>query len=96
MVLQRLLNAGLQAHPAKTRFIDAQTEYCAHAVSADGLRKLPAKVDAICGRSTADRCQPTLKFSWSGKLLCSILAESVDNAAPAQPIAAAQHLLVLD
>ena len=54
MVLQRLLDAGLQAHPAKTRFFDAKTEYCGHAVSADGLHKLPAKVDVI-----HDAPQPT-------------------------------------
>ena len=54
MVLQRLLDAGLRAHPAKTRFFDAKTEYCGHAVSADGLHKLPAKVDAI-----RDAPQPT-------------------------------------
>ena len=47
MVLQRLLDAGLRAHPAKTRFFNAKTEYCGHAVSADGLHKLPAKVDVI-------------------------------------------------
>ena len=49
MVLQRLLDAGLGAHPAKTRFFDAKTEYCGHAVSADGLHRLPANVDAIRG-----------------------------------------------
>ena len=54
MVLQRLLDAGLRVHPAKTRFFDAKTEYCGHAVSADGLHKLPAKVDAI-----RDAPQPT-------------------------------------
>ena len=54
MVLQRLLDAGLRAHPAKTRFFDAKTEYCGHAVSADELHKLPAKVDAI-----RDAPQPT-------------------------------------
>ena len=54
MVLQRLRDAGLRAHPAKTRFSDAKTEYCGHAVSADGLHKLPAKVDAI-----RDAPQPT-------------------------------------
>ena len=47
MVLQRLLDAGLRAHPAKTRFVDAKTEYCGHAVSADGLHRLSAKVEAI-------------------------------------------------
>ena len=54
MVLQRLLDAGLRVHPAKTRFFDAKTEYCGHAVSADGLHKLPAKVHAI-----NDAPQPT-------------------------------------
>ena len=54
MVLQRLLDAGLHAHPAKTRFFDAKTEYCGHAVSAVGLHQLPAKVDAI-----RDAPQPT-------------------------------------
>ena len=52
MVLQRLLDAGLRAHPAKTRFF--KTKYCGHAVSADGLYKLPVKVDAI-----RDSPQPT-------------------------------------
>ena len=52
--IQRLLDAGLRAHPAKTRFFDAMTEYCGHAVSADGLHKLPSKVDAI-----RDAPQPT-------------------------------------
>ena len=46
-MLQRLLDAGLRAHPAKTRFFDAKTEYCGHAFSADGLHRLPTKVDAI-------------------------------------------------
>ena len=55
MVLQRLLDAGLRAHPAKTRFFDAKTEYCGHAVSADGQHKLPAKVDII-----RDAPQPTI------------------------------------
>ena len=55
MVLQRLLDAGLRAHPPKTRFFDAKTEYCGHAVSADGLHKLLAKVDAI-----RDTPQPTI------------------------------------
>ena len=96
MVPQRLLDAGLQAHPVKTRFFDAKTEYCGHAVSADGLHKVARQGGRDPRRSTADQCQPTLKFSWSGELLCSILAESVDNAAPAQPIAAAQYLLALD
>ena len=54
MMLQRLLDARLRAHPAKTRFFDAKTEYCSHAVSADGLHQLPAKVDAI-----RDAPQPT-------------------------------------
>ena len=43
-----------RAHSAKTRFFDAKTEYCGHAVSADGLHKLLAKVDAI-----RDAPQPT-------------------------------------
>ena len=46
-VLQRLLDAGLRAHPTKTRFFDAKTEYCGHEVSAAGLHKLQSKVDAI-------------------------------------------------
>ena len=54
MVLQRLFDAGLRAHPAKTRFFDAKTEYCGHAVSAGGLHKLPAKVATI-----RDAPQPT-------------------------------------
>ena len=96
MVLQRLLDAGLRAHPVKTRFFDAKTEYCGHAVSADGLHKLPAKVDAIRDAPQPTNVSQLRSFSWSGELLCSILAESVDNAASAQPIAAAQHLLALD
>ena len=77
MVLQRLLDAGLRAYPAKTRFFDDKTEYCGHAVSADGLHKLPTKVDVIRDGPQPDQCQPTSKFSWSGELLCSILAEPV-------------------
>ena len=54
MVLQCLLDAGLRAHPVKTRFFGAKTDYCGNAVSAHELHKLPAKVDAI-----RDAPQPT-------------------------------------
>ena len=96
MVLQRLLDAGLRAQTAKTRFFDAKTENCGHVVSADGLHKLPPKVDTIRDTPQPTNVSQLRRFSWSGELLCSILAESVKNAAPAQPIAAAQHPLELD
>ena len=96
MVLQRLLDAGLRAHPAKTRFFDAKTEYCGHAVSTDGLHKLPAKVDAI-----RDAPQPTNVSQLRSFLgLVNYYARFLPNLSttlqPAQPIAAAQHLLALD
>ena len=40
--------------PCKDEILHAKTEYCGHAVSADGLHNLPAKVDAI-----RDAPQPT-------------------------------------
>ena len=46
-VLQRLQSHGLVINPSKCVFGEAQLQFLGHLVSADGIRPVPAKVEAI-------------------------------------------------
>ena len=46
-VFRRLSEAGLRVNRLKCNFFQEHVEYCGHGVSARGLHKTPAKIDAI-------------------------------------------------
>ena len=57
-VLQRLRDAGMRVNRRKCSFFMSAVEYCGHGVSAQGLHKTPAKIDAIkqapCPRNVSE------------------------------------------
>lgn len=46
-VLHKLSDAGLRINPSKSRFRAAEVRYLGHVVSAEGIKPLPDRVDAV-------------------------------------------------
>ena len=46
-VLQRLQNYGLRTKLQKRYFLKEKVTYCRHEISAEGLRKMPDKIQAV-------------------------------------------------